>query len=181
MIARDLITEPDILDMETYGDPGMINGLLKSGSFVRENQPVFEVIQAFADLKTKVIPVLSENNQYLGTVTLEKLVRSLARITSVETKGGIIVLEVNTRDYSLSHLAQIVEANDARVLSAYITSFPEPSRLEVTLKVNTQEIGPILQTFDRYGYTVKASYSNQDAYTETIRERYDALMNFLNI
>jgi len=39
----------------------------------------------------------------------------------------------------------------------------------------------VLQTFDRYGYTVKASWSDPDAFSETLRERYDSLMNYLNI
>ncbi len=100
---------------------------------------------------------------------------------AVAQQGGTIVLEINDKDYSLSQLAQIVEANDAKVLSAYITSFPDSTKLEVTLKINKVEIGPILQTFDRYGLPVKASYSNQDAYSETLRERFDSLMNYLNI
>ncbi|MFH1161198.1 MAG: CBS domain-containing protein [bacterium] len=181
MLARDLINEPDILDLKAYADPGVIHSLLKSEAYVRENQPVFEVIQTFANLKLNLMPVLDEKNKYLGSITLENLVRLLARITSIDALGGIIVLEINDKDYSLSQLAQIVEANDAKVLSAYITSFTDSTKLEVTLKINKLEIGPILQTFDRYGYTVKASYSNQDAYSETLRERFDSLMNYLNI
>ena len=78
-------------------------------------------------------------------------------------------------------IAQIVESNDAKILSLYITSFPDSTKLEVTIKVNRMEIGAILQTFDRYNYVIKATWSQEDAYSEGLQDRFDALMNYLSI
>lgn len=176
-----LISDADIFALNAFDDPIGNHLLTLSGAYVKESQPVYEVIQTFANLKLTVMPVVDEKNQYLGVITLANLVHQMAKITSIDTKGGIIVLEINDKDYSLSQICQIVESNDATVLSSYITSFPDSTKLEVTLKINRLDIGPILQTFDRYGYHVISSYSNEDAYSETLRQRFDALMNYLNI
>jgi len=176
-----MICDTDIVDQNAFDDPLGNHKLSLSGAYVRENQPIYEVIQTFADLKLTLMPVLDEKDQYLGVITLANLVHHLAGITSIDTQGSIIVLEINDKDYSLAQLSQIVEANDAKVLSSYITSYPDSTKLEVTLKINKLDIGPILQTFSRYDYTIKASYSNKDAYSETLQERFDSLMNYLNI
>ena len=176
-----VISDTDIFNLNAFDDPLGNHNLTLKGAYVRESQPLYEVIQTFANLKLTLMPVVDEKNQYLGSITLANLVHNLARITSIDTQGGIIILEINDKDYSLAQICQIVEANDATVLSSYITSFPDSTKLEVTLKINRLEIGAILQAFDRYGYIVISSYSNNDAYSEIIQERFDSLMNYLNI
>jgi hypothetical protein len=108
------------------------------------------------------------------------LIENLASITAVDNPGGIIVLELNVNDFSLTEIAQIIESNDARLLSLYMTSQPDSTRSEITLKIDRMDIQPILQTFLRYNYTIKASYFESD-YTDDLRDRYDMLMNYLNI
>jgi len=176
-----VISDTDIFNLNAFDDPIGNHTLTLTGAYVREFQPIYEVIQNFASLKLTVMPVLDEKNQYIGAITLANLVHNLAKITSIDTQGGIIILEINDKDYSLSQICQIVESNDATVLSSYITSFPDSTKLEVTLKINRLDIGSILQTFNRYGYNIISSYSNKDAYSEIIQERFDSLMNYLNI
>jgi hypothetical protein len=112
---------------------------------------------------------------------MNSLSRHLAEMTSVINPGGIIVLEINANDYNLSEIARIVESNDAKVLSLYITSHPDSTKMDVALKINRIDIGPVLQTFFRYNYLVKASWSNEDTYNDDLRDRFDSLMNYLNV
>ncbi|MCK4408396.1 MAG: CBS domain-containing protein, partial [Bacteroidales bacterium] len=86
----------------------------------------------------------------------------------------------NNNDYSLTEIAQIVESNGAKVLSLYVTSHPDSTKIEVTLKINKIDILPVLQTFNRYNYIVKASYSEKEN-LDDLRERFESLMNYLNI
>ena len=176
-----MISDTDISNMNTVDDPLGNFALSLSGAYVKEDQPIYDVIQTFANMKLTLIPVLDDKDSYLGVITLANLVHNLAGITSIDTQGSIIILEINDKDYSLAQLSQIVEANEAKVLSSYITSYPDSTKLEVTLKISKLDIGSILQTFKRYDYIIKASYSNKDAYSETIQERFDSLMNYLNI
>jgi hypothetical protein len=87
---------------------------------------------------------------------------------------------LNQNDYALSEIAQIVETNDAKILSLYITSIPDSTMIELTLKINRMDIQPILQTFTRYEYTIKASFAEAEYYDDLL-DRYNSLMNYLNI
>jgi hypothetical protein len=99
---------------------------------------------------------------------------------SVCEPGGIVVLEIAERDYSLQQIAGIVESNDARILSVQTASQADSTRMEITLKINKMDLRPIIQTFERYNYLVSASFQEEE-YEDSIRERYDSLMNYLKI
>jgi hypothetical protein len=94
--------------------------------------------------------------------------------------GGIIVLEVNRNDYSLAQIAQIVESNNAKILSSYIMSSPDSSKIDITLKINQIELDRILRTFERYDYVISASYQKSN-FDDDLQHRFDSLINFLNI
>ena len=127
-----------------------------------------------------LLPVVDEQNKYLGVVTFHHLINNLSSLASVTEPGGIIVLEINVNDYSLSQIAQIVESNNSAILSSYVTSFSDSTKLEVTIKVNNTDLTRIIQTFNRYNYTIKASIY-QSEFLDDLRQRYDQFMNYLNI
>jgi CBS domain-containing protein len=176
-----LISDTDIYNMNSFDDPVGNHTLSITGAYVKENDHVYEVIKAFSENKLTLLPVVSEKNQYMGVITLQTLTRFFASVTAVDNPGGIIVLEVNERDYSLSEIARIVESNDAKVLSLYVTSIPDSTRVAITLKLNSIDIGPVIQTFVRFNYLVSASFSDKDVYKEGLQDRFDSLMNYLNI
>ena len=176
-----LISDTDIFNMNNFDDPVGNHALSLTGVYVVEDEHIYDVIKAFAEHKLTLMPVVSDKNHYLGVITLQTLAGHLSTITAVTNPGGIIVLEVSEKDYSLQEIAMIVESNDAKVLSLYLSPVPDSTLLEITLKINRIDIGSVLQTFHRYNYLVKASYSDKDLYNEGIRERFDSLMNYLNI
>jgi hypothetical protein len=83
-------------------------------------------------------------------------------------------------DYSLTQIASIVEGNDAKILSLYVNSLTDSTKIEVTLKVNKEDLSRILQTFYRYNYSVKASYHQSD-YDDDLKGKFDEFIRFLNI
>jgi len=175
-----LISENDIYDMP---DPKMklkdyFTNLPKP--FIYSDRHVYEIMKMIADLKITVVPILDENNEYLGCTDLLYLMSQITAINSIKEVGGILVLEMNEHDYSLTQIARIVEENNAKILSSYITSLPDSTMIEVTLKINITDLDRIIQTFNRYDYTVKASYQ-KGRFQEDLKKRYDELMNFLNM
>jgi CBS domain-containing protein len=175
-----LISDTDIYSMNSLDEPIGNHRLSLSRPYVHESQHFYDVIMAFSTMKLTLLPVLNDMNQYLGVITLTDMVHRLAGIAALDNPGGVIILEININNYLLTEIAQIVESNDAKVLSMYITSHPDSTMVEITLKVNKIDIGPILQTFIRYNYTIKASFSENN-YIESLRERFDSLMNYLNV
>ena len=176
-----LISDADIYDMNQPEEPIGNHTLTLFKPYAEENQHIFEVIGLASRLKLSIVPVLDGQNHYLGVITTNDLIRHFAGISSMDQPGGIIVLELIERDYSLSQIAQIVESNNVKVLSMYITSPPESTKLEVTLKVNTGDLISIIRTFERYNYEVKTWVSTNDSMDRFYSERFDLLMKYLNI
>ncbi len=175
-----LISDDDIFTLNDFEEVLGNHKLSVPALYVYEDQHLFEIIKIIAEHKLTLIPVLDKKNRYLGSITTQTLTQNMSKIASVETPGGVIVLELNTRDYSLSQIAQIVESNDAKILSLCVTSKTDSTQIEVALKVNTMEIGAILQTFMRYDYFVKASYADSEE-LDDLKDRFDSFMNYLNI
>eukprot|EP01032_Pedospumella_encystans_P007125 gene7125-8544_t len=80
---------------------------------------------------------------------------------SVQNPGGVIVLEMNQSDYSLTQISSIIEGNDTKILSLHVSSNPDSTKVEVTIKVNREDLRAILQTFYRYNYEIKASFQHE--------------------
>ncbi len=146
--------------------------------FALAGDHIYQVLARIAEHKLSLIPILDTKENYLGCVSVHHLLTLVANTGSIKENGGIIVLEMAQTDYSMAQIAQIVESNDARILSSYIMSSPESTNLEVTLKINTIELDRIIRTFERYDYVIKASFQKSNA-DEDLKFRYDALMNYL--
>jgi len=148
--------------------------------FVRGGQHVYDVMKLLVERGLTVVPVLDMNGNYLGAINEHMALRRLAEVTNVREPGSVVVLELNHNDYSLQEIARIVEGNDARVLSVYCHTLPDSARLEVTLKINREDISDILQSFERYEYFVKSTYQGS-RFHDDLRGRYDELMRFINL
>lgn len=175
-----LISEDDIFVLNNFDQPLGNHQLSISNASVSANQHVFEVLKIIAEQKLTIVPVLDDKNRYLGSITAQKLIESLANVFSVDQPGGLIILEMSEKDYVLSEISQIVESNHGKVLSLNITSSSDSSMIEVAIKLSIKEIQPIIQTFNRYNYNIKASITESEDFDD-LKDRYDSLMNYLEI
>lgn len=141
---------------------------------------IFNVLQKAAQYNLSYIPVVDNNDHLLGIISPEKIVISLAKDSAAKEPGGIIVLQMNSRDYSLAGIARIVESNNANVLHAFLTSQQDSEKILVTLKISKQDLKEILLSFERFEYEVVAVYHVSE-YENGLKERYDSLMMYLNV
>ena len=176
-----LISDKDIYNLNLAEEPIGNHKLSLFSPYVMMDQHIYEVIEIVSRLELTVVPVLDEEKNYLGLITLNDLLQRFASLSALKQPGGIIELELNINDYTLTQIAQIVESNDAKILSMYLSSPEDSMRMNVTLKVNATDITSIIQTFNRYNYTVKASYLESDELEGLLNNRYDAFMKYLSI
>jgi CBS domain-containing protein len=148
--------------------------------YVGQDQHVYDLVKVAAQHELSAVPILDSNLSYIGVVSIYCLIRELARIAAINDEGGILVLEVNEKDYSMAEISQIVESNGARILSANVTSTPDSTKMEVTLKLNRNNMDGVIQTFGRYDYIISASY-HQSSYQDMMHNRYEELMRYLKI
>ncbi len=175
-----LVSEDDLLNIDNHDTLLSDSAVNKLNVFVLNNAHNYDVIRLFSQLKLTVVPVLDQQKNYAGLIPINSMVNAMAEQYAVNEPGGIIVLEISNRDNSLAHIAQIVEADNAQVLSSYVNSFEDSTRLEVTLKVNKTEITSLVASFERYDYLVKEVYNNTQI-DDGSQERYDSFMNYLNV
>jgi acetoin utilization protein AcuB len=174
-----LISEDDILNHDAEEAVGSYV-LSLSRVRVKETDHIYEILRLLADYNLSVVPVVDEGENYAGLVTMENVLLHLSRIASFSEPGSILVLDINKRDYALSEISRIVESEGASILSSFITSGSDSPIMEVTIKINRQNIQSIIATFERFKYIIKASF-NEEQYIDSLQERFDALMSYLNV
>ena len=150
-------------------------------TFVYEDAHMYDVIGVASSRLLSVVPVLNRKEVYQGAILLTDILHNIDKLLCIDDPGGIIVLEVNKIDYSLAEVAQIVEYNEAKVLSCYVTCMPDSNKVEITLKVNTARIEPILDTFIRYRYVIKNTFVSGEEMNEEMRDRYGQLLKFMEM
>lgn len=175
-----LITESDVAACINLDEPIGNCSLSISNAYVNQKQHIYDVVKLVSMMGLSLLPVVDDEKRYLGVITLPTLIQKFANISAINNPGGIIVLELNVNDYTMKEIADIIESNDAKILSSYITSHPDSTKLDVTLKINKMDVSGILQTFSRYNYNVKASFYEADM-LDDLHDRYESLMKFLDI
>lgn len=175
-----LISETEILDRKDLDQTLDVLFDHLPRPYVLETAHVFEVLAKMAEHRISVLPILDQQEQYIGCTSVHELMCLIANTGSIKEIGGIIVLEMNRVDYSMAQIAQIVEGNNAKILSSFIMSTPDSTRIEVTLKISEMDLGRIIRSFERYDIAVKATYQ-RGSDEDDLQFRYDALMNYLNM
>jgi len=176
-----LISDTDIYDLNMADEPIGNHNLSLFSPYVTSDQHIFEVIELVSRLKLTIVPVLNQEKHYLGLITMNDLIQRFANLAGLKDPGGIIVLELHQKNYALSQIAQIVEGNDAKILGLYLSSSDESMKMELTLKINRTDLSAIIQTFNRFNYTIKASYHEDEDMDSFYSSRYESFMRYLNI
>jgi len=147
--------------------------------FVRDTTIWLDVLEVFAKNETNLVPVLSEENKYLGYYEITDIIKFFDQTPFLKEQGGIIVVEKGTMEYSMSEVAQIVESNNGRLLGLFISE-SDMHKVQITVKISMGGLSEIIQTFRRYNYDIITEHQ-EDAYLNTLKDRSDYLDKYLNI
>lgn len=175
-----LISEDEIIEMEDTHEPIGSIALHLAQSYVHSWQHIYDVMKLMSAQKLSIVPVLDQKENYIGMISINAMLNYFSEITSLSSPGAIIILEIGQRNYSLSEIARIVESNDAHILSSYLNSNSDSTKIEVTLKVDKEDVNGIIQTFERFNYTVHSFYKQKIDIDDTM-DRFDSFMKYLNI
>ena len=173
------IAEEDILTHSMDEPIGSYN-LSPNRAYVNQHDHLFEVMGKMAEFQLTTIPVVDDQKKYLGIITQEELMQFYAKSFSFAEPGSILVLEMAQRDYSLADISRIIEAENIKILSTFLTKSPDSELVFVTLKINSGEAKRAKATLERHEYFVKASFV-EETFMEDLREHYDAFMHYLNV
>ncbi len=147
--------------------------------FARTTMVWLDVLEVFAKNNTDLVPVLDEDNKYVGYYEIGDIMKFFNETPFLSESGRIIVVKKRVVDYSTSQIAQIVESNNGKLLGLFVSA-ADIENIEVTLKINIGPINEIIQTFRRYDYEIISEH-HEDNYINTLKERSDYLDKYLNI
>ena len=149
------------------------------GFFVRKSTLWLDVLEAFAQKDTNIMPVLGDNNEYLGYYELNDIIAMFNQTPFFAEAGGILIVEKGYNDYAFSEVCQIVESNNGKLLGAFISKI-ESDMVQITLKIGNIGLNEIIQSFRRYSYNIISGHED-DTFVQNLKERSDYLNKYLNL
>lgn len=147
---------------------------------VSMNTHPIEVLRQLGLYQLPSIPVLDNGIEYVGVVTKQSLTDYLLKIANINSQGGVICLEIEPRNYSLSQISRICENEQVQILSVLSEPDIENEKLIIILKTNTVYLSAAVQAFERYDYNVIYVLGDA-ALDDELDNRYKMLMNFINM
>ncbi|WP_113923846.1 CBS domain-containing protein [Cognataquiflexum aquatile] len=149
--------------------------------FVYQDKHIYDVIKVASEYHSNMIAVVDRENHYLGVVTMEDAISAFADSLSIQSAGAVLVLSMNMTDYSLSEIARIIESENTKILSSFLSSDPlDDSKIKLTLKLDKTELRHVKATIERFGYRILDHFQEEEGINGE-QERIDNLFRFLQI
>lgn len=168
--AQTIENKEDVLENYSY---------LFNPFFADEKATIIELIKIFADNNASIIPVLDSDKNYIGYYDLGDILEAFATSPFILEESETLVVEKLENDYSMSEVAQIVETNGGKITGIYISEKLD-GYVQLTLKIVSNEINEIMQTFRRYDYKIISTHQN-DLYLEDLKNRSEYLQKYLEM
>nr|WP_315157896.1 CBS domain-containing protein [uncultured Flavobacterium sp.] len=147
--------------------------------FARTTMIWLDVLEVFAKNHTNLVPVLDENNAYVGYYEIEDIIKFFHETPFLKEQGGVLVVQKGVLEYSMSQITQIVESNNGKLLGLFVSEANLES-VQITIKISLGAMNDIIQTFRRYNYEIISEHQ-EDNYINSLKERSDYLDKYLNI
>lgn len=175
-----IVSEEDLLQADN--DHAELTTLQQSfaNTSVKEDEHFLKAVQVAVENGLSVVPVVTDENDLSGTVAYSDLLKHASEFMSLNEPGGLIVLEMESNQYSFNEISKLVETNDAQITQLNTSNDAGTGMMQVTIRINKPEVSDIVATFQRYEYNVKYFFG-EELYANDLRSNYDNLMNYLKI
>lgn len=177
---KGLVTEEQLIQVS---DDQLTLKNIKSLSpliYIFDYQHVYDALQIISIYKTDILPVLNKQMQYIGVITNNDILKSVNSTLNNADNGAIIVIELDARDQSFTHLSHLIESENTKIVHASSRAIPDSNKIEITIKLNKNNISSVIASLWRFDYEVKATF-NDDTDQDELLDRYDHLMNYLDL
>lgn len=172
MIPRECLVENESGSIE------QLKPYLEKFALLEETQ-IWDTIKLFYTFNTNIIPVISMQEKYLGYVDYTDIFHEFAGYPLFSENGAILTIQTQSLYYSFSEISQIVESNQAKIYGCFISEINDEN-IHITLKISSENLSSIGETFERYGYTIIQKYYH-DEKSELIKDRFAFFQKYLEI
>ncbi|WP_240676106.1 CBS domain-containing protein [Botryobacter ruber] len=176
-----LATETNLIELEDRGLTLENVKLEFQDVFVMHYQHFYDVMEAAIKNKIQVVPVLDEVHEFIGIITINDTLAAFGQMSALQGQGSILVLSMPERDYSLSQVSRLIEEENVKILSAYVSPDElDPYKIKLTLKLNATDLTRIIATLERFEYRITAQFHDSSSF-DMGKERLDMLFKYLDI
>jgi predicted transcriptional regulator len=147
---------------------------------VKATEHFMSSVKLAAENNLSLVTVVNDEMEVLGSVSAKEVLIILNSFIGNDEPGGMIVLEMDRRNYSFGEISRLVETNDAYITQLNTSVESATGLVLVTLKINKIEISDIVATFQRYDYQVRY-YFGEEQYANELKDNYNHLMAYLNM
>ncbi|MEB2776166.1 cbs domain containing protein [Algoriphagus sp. D3-2-R+10] len=149
--------------------------------WVFSDKHIYDVLRVSSEQNSNIVAVLDRELNYLGIVTLEDSISAFADSLSIKSHGSVVILSMAMTDYSLAEISRIVESENTKILSSFITTDPlDDNKIKLTLKLDQTELRHIKATLERFGYKIIDHYQEESGVSSE-EDRIGNLLRFLDI
>ncbi len=147
---------------------------------IHDDEHIFDVLKKCTSIHNYFLPVINTDNDYIGITSPQKILQNLSANSAICTKGGILILEMDAKDYSLTEISRIVESNNAQIIQSLLAKNSFNNLMQVSIKINREDLKDIQASFERYNFNVIAVY-HESEFEYQLQERYEGLMKYLEV
>ena len=174
-----LVSKKDIFDMENPND--MLDKMHFFTICANEETSILDIIRIVNKYHLTLLPIINSEGKYKGAITLDILMEKIGDLCNTRVNGAIIALELNPQDYYLSQIIHLIEQNEAKVLNFFSYIDEKTSKLILILKINLEDASNVLRSLERFNYPVKYYAQKEMLCDETLRNRLNELMYYLEL
>ncbi len=147
---------------------------------VKSTEHFITAVKLASEHNLSLVPVVNDEIEMVGCISNKEILNALNSFIGNEESGGVIVLELDKRNFSFGEICRLVETNDAYITQ--LNTFVEATTglVLATIKINKIEISDIVATFQRYDYSVRY-YFGEEQYANELKDNYNHLMAYLNM
>ncbi|HEY4652503.1 MAG TPA: CBS domain-containing protein [Pontibacter sp.] len=176
-----MATEPELVELTERTQTLKEVELDYQDIHVMHFQHFYDVMEIAIKNKVQVVPVLDDVQEYMGIITINDTLAAFGQMSALQGQGSILVLSMPERDYSLSQISRLIEEENAKILSAYVSPDElDPYQIKLTLKLNASDLSRIIATLERFEYRITAQFHDSNSF-DVGKDRLDMLFKYLDI
>lgn len=175
-----LISEDDLLDVEEEKITiDMIQDFFLNVA-LPDNVHFLNAINFCNQYETNIVPVIDNHKTFCGTISSVTLLKVIGEFAGANEIGGLIIIETEMINFSISEISRIVESNDSTILHLNTNINHKTGKLIVTLHINNKELSSIVSTFERFKYNILYHFGANEI-EDTTDFNYRNLMKYLDL
>jgi hypothetical protein len=138
---------------------------------------LLDSINLFHTFNTNIIPVISKTEKYVGYLCCDDIFNEFSKYPLFSENGAVMIIQTNDMRYSFTEVCKIVETNNAKMYGCFVNQIGEDF-IQITIKLSSENLSSIDETFERYGYSVVHKYYD-DEKEELMKDRFGFFKKYL--